>query len=74
MEELLTLKELGSRLQGHPAMHVTPGIEACTGALGEGLSYANGIALAARLQGPRTASTACWAMARCTKARCGKLP
>jgi transketolase len=51
MEELLTLKALGSRLQGHPAMHVTPGIEACTGALGEGLSYANGIALAARLQG-----------------------
>jgi transketolase len=32
-------------------MHCTPGIEACTGALGEGLSFANGMALAARLQG-----------------------
>jgi transketolase len=51
MEELLTLKVFGSRLQGHPAMHETPGIEGCTGALGEGLSFANGIALAARLQG-----------------------
>jgi transketolase len=43
LEELRTLKQLGSRLQGHPAMHETPGLEACTGALGEGLSYANGI-------------------------------
>jgi transketolase len=32
-------------------MHLTPGIEGCTGALGEGLSYANGIALGGRLQG-----------------------
>jgi transketolase len=51
VEELATLKYLGSRLQGHPAMQLTPGIEGCTGALGEGLSYANGMALAARLQG-----------------------
>lgn len=51
MEELPTLKQLGSRLQGHPAMHETPGIEGCTGALGEGLSYANGMTLAARVQG-----------------------
>lgn len=50
LEELHTLKSLGSRLQGHPAMRCTPGIEACTGALGEGLSFANGMALAARLQ------------------------
>jgi len=49
--ELQSLKQLGSRLQGHPAMHLTPGLEACTGALGEGLSYANGMALAGRLQG-----------------------
>ena len=51
LEELPTLKRLGSRLQGHPAMHYTPGIEGCTGALGEGLSYANGMALAGRVQG-----------------------
>jgi len=51
MEELPTLKQLGSRLQGHPAMHVCPGLEGCTGSLGQGLSYANGMALAARIQG-----------------------
>jgi transketolase len=51
VDELFTLKKLGSRLQGHPAMHLTPGLEGCTGALGEGLSYANGMALAARVNG-----------------------
>jgi len=50
IKELLTLKLLGSRLQGHPAMHLTPGLEGCTGALGEGLSYANGMALAGRIR------------------------
>jgi len=53
LDDLPTLKKLGSRLQGHPAMHITPGIEGCTGALGEGLSYANGMALGGRLQGWR---------------------
>ena len=51
LEELPTLKKLGSRLQGHPAMHYTPGLEGCTGSLGQGLSYANGLALAARILG-----------------------
>jgi len=51
LEELPKLKYLGSRLQGHPAMHETPGVEGCTGALGEGLSYANGMALAGRILG-----------------------
>ncbi len=51
LEELLTLKKLGSRLQGHPAMQHTPGLEGCTGSLGQGLSYANGLALAARVRG-----------------------
>jgi len=50
LEELVTLKRLGTRLQGHPAMHHTPGIEACTGMLGEGLSFSNGLALAGRLR------------------------
>lgn len=53
LDDLPTLKKLGGRLQGHPAMHITPGIEGCTGALGEGLSYANGMALGGRLQGWR---------------------
>jgi len=51
LAELETLKRLGSRLQGHPAMHYTPGLEACTGSLGQGLSFANGLALGARLHG-----------------------
>ena len=49
LDELPTLKLLGSRLQGHPAMHWTPGLEGCTGSLGQGLSYANGMALAAMI-------------------------
>ena len=51
VEELPTLKKMGSRLQGHPAMQHTPGIEGCTGSLGQGLSYANGLAIGGRLQG-----------------------
>ena len=50
-EELATLKQLGCRLQGHPASHLVPGLEGCTGSLGQGLSFANGMALAARVQG-----------------------
>ncbi len=45
---LLTLRQLGSPLQGHPDMRRLPGIEASTGSLGQGLSVAVGCALAAR--------------------------
>ncbi len=48
-DKLDTLKRLGSPLQGHPDMKMFPGIEANTGALGQGLSLANGLALAGRL-------------------------
>ncbi len=48
MEELSTLKTLGSNLQGHPDMRKTCGLEANTGSLGMGLSVANGMALAGR--------------------------
>ena len=51
MDELKTIKSLGTRLQGHPDMLKTPGIEAPTGSLGMGLSYANGIGLAGRYDG-----------------------
>jgi transketolase len=47
--ELETLRQAGSRLQGHPANFLLPGIEASTGSLGQGLSVAVGMALAARL-------------------------
>lgn len=49
MDELKTIKRLGTRLQGHPDTLKTPGLEAPTGSLGQGLSYANGIALAAKM-------------------------
>jgi transketolase len=45
---LLTLRQLGSALQGHPDMRRLPGIEASTGSLGQGLSVGIGCALAAR--------------------------
>lgn len=48
-EKLLTFKSLGSMLQGHPDINKTPGVEANTGSLGQGLSIANGMALAMRL-------------------------
>jgi len=48
-EELLTLRKLGSRLQGHPAKGKLPGIEVSTGSLGQGLSMSCGLALAAKL-------------------------
>lgn len=50
LEELPTLKQLGSILQGHPNACMTPGLEACTGSLGQGLSFANGIGMAARIR------------------------
>ena len=48
-EELMTLRQLGSRLQGHPSMRHVPGVEISTGSLGQGLSAANGMAIAAKL-------------------------
>ena len=49
VKELETLRKLGSRLQGHPERTKLPGVEASTGPLGEGLSFANGAALAGKL-------------------------
>lgn len=50
-EELLTLRQWGSKLQGHPDMHLVPGVEVSTGSLGQGLSIACGVALGCRLDG-----------------------
>ena len=49
--ELLTLRHIGSRLQGHPNMNETPGVDMSTGSLGQGVSAAAGMALAAKYQG-----------------------
>lgn len=48
-EDLMMLRRLGSHLQGHPDSKSTPGVEVCTGSLGQGLSMANGMALGLRL-------------------------
>lgn len=48
-EELVTLRSIDSRLQGHPSMRSTPGVEMSTGSLGQGLSAACGMAIAAKL-------------------------
>ena len=46
--ELMTLRKLGSHLQGHPDMRKTPGVDANTGSLGQGIAIAMGMALAAK--------------------------
>ncbi len=48
-EDLLTLRKLGSHLQGHPCMQHTPGIDMCSGSLGQGVSVATGMALSGKL-------------------------
>ena len=50
-EDLKTLRDIHSHLQGHPNMNDTPGVDMSTGSLGQGLSVANGMALAGRLDG-----------------------
>ena len=51
MDELATLRKLGSRLQGHPVAGTLPGIEASSGSLGQGFSIAQGMAIASKLDG-----------------------
>lgn len=51
VSELNTLRQVNSRMQGHPVQGVTPGVEASTGSLGQGLSIGVGHAIAARLDG-----------------------
>ena len=56
-EEMLTLRKLGSRLQGHPSYEFQlPGLETCSGSLGQGLGVALGMALAAKIDGPSSGS------------------
>ena len=49
VEDLTTLRKLGSYLQGHPCMQETPGVDMSSGSLGQGISAATGMALAAKL-------------------------
>ena len=49
VEELSTLRKIGSRLQGHPSMKCLPGIDMSTGSLGQGISVAVGMSLAGKI-------------------------
>ena len=51
VEELKTLRKIGSRLQGHPNMNSVPGVDMSTGSLGQGISAACGMALGAKHAG-----------------------
>lgn len=50
VEDLVTLRKLGSYLQGHPCIHI-PGVDMSSGSLGQGISAAVGMALAAKMDG-----------------------
>src|SRR5204863_9480000 len=52
-QELLTLRKLGSRLQGHPERTKLPGVETTSGPLGSGLAQAAGYAYATRMDGKK---------------------
>ena len=51
VEDLLTLRKIGSYLQGHPNMNMVPGVDMSTGSLGQGISTAVGMAYAAKFNG-----------------------
>ena len=51
VEDLKTLRHIGSHLQGHPCLQHTPGIDMSSGSLGQGISVAAGMALSAKLSG-----------------------
>lgn len=51
VEDLKTLRKLGSYLQGHPCLQHVPGVDMSSGSLGQGLSTAVGMALAAKMDG-----------------------
>ena len=53
IDELVTLRKLHARLQGHPHWLKLPGVEVSSGSLGQGLSIAVGMALAARINGKK---------------------
>ncbi|MDO4965069.1 MAG: transketolase [Lachnospiraceae bacterium] len=49
VDELVTLRKLGSHLQGHPCMQHTPGVDMSSGSLGQGISVATGMALSGKM-------------------------
>ena len=59
LQELLTLRKFGSRLQGHPERDKLPGLETTSGPLGSGLSQASGIALGLKIDGKKNRVYCC---------------
>ena len=51
VEEMVTLRHIGSHLQGHPCMHHLPGVDMSSGSLGQGISAAVGMALSGKMDG-----------------------
>ena len=73
-EDLKTLRHTGSYLQGHPDMKHIPGVDMSSGSLGQGISAAVGMAIAAKIKGLTTEYIHCLATAKSRKVRCGRLP
>ena len=74
VEDLTTLRKVGSYLQGHPDMKHIPGVDMSSGSLGQGISAAVGMAISAKLQMMHlTEYTLCLEMVRSRKDRYGKL-
>lgn len=74
VEDLKTLRHLGSYLQGHPDMKHIPGVDMSSGSLGQGISAAVGMALSAKLTMMITEYIHFLAMARFRRDRFGRLP
>lgn len=72
VEELWTLRRLGSILQGHPHKQSTPGLDCSSGSHGQGLSIANGLAIGFQKQNRPNRVYCLLATASCRKARCGR--
>ena len=72
VEDLKTLRHVGSYLQGHPNMNDVPGVDMSTGSLGQGVSAACGMAKGFKYQGKETVFMHCLATARSRKVKSGK--
>lgn len=73
-EDLLTLRHVGSYLQGHPDMKHIPGVDMSSGSLGQGISAAVGMAIAGKWMTQTTECIHFSEMVRSRKARCGRHP
>jgi len=73
LSELMTLRKINSRLQGHPHNLSLPGLETTSGPLGQSFSVACGMAYAAKMDKKNTKSSSCQVMVSMMKDKHGKL-